>query len=73
MSKSVRLKLKKWTVTILVAWSIFRILLFIVKDIIFQYISISSPYDNIVQMASLAVIILLSFILAALLVQEDSL
>lgn len=64
-------QLKKWIVTILVFWGVLRMLFFILTDLIFRFITIPDrALNNIVQMVSLVVVVLLSIILTALLVSD---
>ncbi|MNZ57212.1 hypothetical protein D3C78_751830 [compost metagenome] len=62
---------KKWLIKILVFWGIFKILFFLLKDVLFQTFDIPDPYNNIIQMASLVLTILISLILTVLLVKES--
>lgn len=45
--------------------------LFLLYDVLFQFVSITDPYDMIVHMVSLALIILISIIITVLLVRGN--
>lgn len=64
-------KIKEWIITLLVFWGILKISLFLLNDVLFQFVSITDPYDMIVHMVILAMIILLSIIITVLLVRGN--
>ena len=66
LKKSIR----KWIISILVFWGIFKMLLYLLTDVIFQFISLPRPHDFYIQLAASGIIILLSFIFTSLLVNE---
>lgn len=61
---------KKWTITILVFWGIYKILFFTLKDIIFGFINISEPYNSLLQIIGHGFVILLSGIFTTTLVDD---
>lgn len=63
MKKSLMIKI--WLVRLLVFVGLFRILLFLVKDVLFMYVTIPSPYDLPIQIAATALVVLLSLIFTA--------
>lgn len=64
--------IRKWTINVLVFWGIFKILFFIFKDIIFQYITFPEPLNAFLQIASLGIVVLLTFIFTSLLVKGNN-
>lgn len=66
----IKKSIRKWMISILVFWGIFKIMLYLLTDVIFQFITIPSPYDFYIQLAASGIIILLSLIFTSLLVNE---
>ncbi len=64
--------IKNWIVVVLVFWGIFQLLFYVLRQWIFAYLTLPSPYENMIQMICLVVIILLSIIFAVLLVRGNS-
>lgn len=62
--------IRKWMITILVFWGIFKILFYLLSDVIFQFIDIPKPYNSYIQLTASGIIILLSLIFTSLLVNE---
>jgi len=65
-----RRSIRKWLISVLVFWGMFKILLYLLSDVIFHFIDIPKPYDFPIQLVSLGIIILLSLVLTSLLVNE---
>ncbi|WP_435922682.1 hypothetical protein [Paenibacillus sp. DYY-L-2] len=62
--------IKKWLVKIFVFAGLFRILLYLVKDILFTYVTIPAPYDLPIQIAVMALVLLLSLIFTVVLTKS---
>ncbi|HEY4392376.1 MAG TPA: hypothetical protein VGN02_13620, partial [Paenibacillus sp.] len=62
--------IRKWIIFLLVFWGLFKILFYLLSDVIFQFIDIPKPYELPIQMTASGLIILLSLIFTSLLVNE---
>lgn len=44
--------IKKWVVILLVFWGMWKILIFLLRDVLFEVLTFPDPYANILQTAS---------------------
>ncbi|GAA0408807.1 hypothetical protein [Paenibacillus motobuensis] len=66
----IKKSIRKWIISILVFWGIFKMLLYLLTDVIFQFISLPRPHDFYIQLAASGFIILLSLIFTSLIVND---
>ncbi|MEF2966816.1 hypothetical protein V3851_13320 [Paenibacillus sp. M1] len=63
---------KHWAVKMLVFIALFQILFFLLKNVLFNSIHLAVNYENVVQMVSAAVIVLVAALLTSYLTNNDS-
>jgi Na+-driven multidrug efflux pump len=66
----IKKSIRRWIISILVFWGMFKILFYLLSDVIFQFIDIPKPYDFYIQLTASGIIILLSLIFTSMLVNE---
>jgi hypothetical protein len=63
---------KKWIVTILVFWGLWRILFYLLSKVLFEVLIFPEPYANVIQMVGIGITLLVTLILTSLLVKDRS-
>ncbi|WP_150266193.1 hypothetical protein [Paenibacillus tepidiphilus] len=63
--------MRHWIVAGLVFLSLSRILYWALKEIVFDLLTVPDPYNNVVQMAAMGVILLVSLVCTSLLVGRE--
>lgn len=63
---------KRWIITLLVGWGIFQILFYLLNNVLFEYVTFPQPYDLFSQIVGAALVILLTFLFTALLVNDKT-
>lgn len=63
-----RTAMRYWIVAVLVFFSLSRILYWVLKEIVFDLLTVPDPYNNVIQMAAMGVMLLVSLVCTSLLV-----
>lgn len=68
-----KIQLRKWLLRILVFWSIWRIVSYVIIDLILNFFEISKPYDIPVGLVALSLVLISSLVFTTLLVDGHKL